>query len=80
METYKPINCDFYDELEALSTLKKNSEIIFRAENGGKSILRGRIADLYTRDHIEYMKLDSGLEIKLDTLIEVDGKKREHYC
>ena len=80
MEEYKPISCDYYDELEALATMKKKVEIVFRAENGGKSILLGRITDLYTRDKIEYMKLDSGLEIRLDTLIEVDGKKRALFA
>jgi Rho-binding antiterminator len=80
MEEYKPISCDYYDELEALAIMKKKVEIIFVAENGGKSIVLGRITELYTRDHVEYMKLDSGLEIRLDSLIEVDGKKRAHFA
>jgi len=79
MDDYKPVNCDFYDELEALATLKKESEIVFRADNEAKSVIRGRILDLYTRDRVEYMKLNNGLEIRLDKIIEIDGKKREDY-
>ena len=79
MDDYKPVNCDFYDELEALATLKKESEIVFRADNEAKSVIRGRILDLYTRDRVEYMKLNNGLEIRLDRIIEIDGKKRKDY-
>ena len=79
MEEYKPVNCDFYDELEALATLKKKSDIIFTADNGGKSVIQGRITDLYTRDHVEYMKLDNGLEIRLDSIIQIAGKKPEDF-
>jgi Rho-binding antiterminator len=80
MEEYKPVNCDFYDELEALATLKKKSDIIFMADNGGKSIIHGRISDLYTRDHVEYMCLDNGLEIRLDRIIQIAGKMREDFA
>jgi Rho-binding antiterminator len=79
MEDYKPVNCDFYDELEALATLKKDSEIVFRADNEAKSVIHGRIANLYIRDRVEYMKLNNGLEIRLDRIIEIDGKKRKDY-
>ena len=79
MEEYKPVNCDFYDELEALATLKKKADIVFIADNGGKSVIQGRITDLYTRDHVEYMKLDNGLEIRLDEVIEIDGKRQKNY-
>ena len=80
MEEYIPINCNFYDELEALATMKKTCQIIFRHENGGISTIRGVIFDLYTRNKIEYLTLDSGLEIRLDKLMEVDGKIPGNYC
>jgi Rho-binding antiterminator len=80
MENYTPVNCDFYDELEALATLKKDCEIKFKGDNDGISSIKGKIADLYTHEHIEYMKTDTGLEIRLDKLVEVDGKRPEQYC
>ena len=78
-ENYKPVSCDFYDELEALATLKKNCDIIFM-NNGGKSQIQAKIADLYTREKVEYLKTDSGLEIRLDNLVQVDGKIASNYC
>jgi Rho-binding antiterminator len=78
-QDYKPISCDFYDELEALATRKKTCDIVF-FNNGGRSEVRGEIADLYTREKVEYMKTSAGLEIRLDQLIEVDGKIASNYC
>jgi Rho-binding antiterminator len=78
-ENYKPVSCDFYDELEALATMKKSCDIIF-INNESRSKIRASIADLYTRDKVEYMKTSSGLEIRLDKLVEVDGKIASNYC
>jgi Rho-binding antiterminator len=78
-EEYKPVNCDFYDELEALATKHKSVEMIFN-NNGAKSVIKATISDLYTREKVEYLKTNSGLEIRLDKLVEVDGKQASAYC
>jgi Rho-binding antiterminator len=80
MPDYIPINCDFYDELEALATLKKPAEIVFITENGGKLTVKAVITDLFIRDKVEFMSLDNGLEIRLDKLLSVDGKEPNTYC
>jgi Rho-binding antiterminator len=80
MESYIPINCDFYDELEALATLKKPAEIVFITENEGKLTVKGVITDLFIRDKVEFMSLDNGLEIRLDKLLSVNGKEPNTYC
>jgi hypothetical protein len=71
----KNIDDNFRDELELLAALRRVCEIIFRAANGSRSVIRDRIADLYSREGIEYLKTGSGLEIELTKLIEVDGKR-----
>jgi Rho-binding antiterminator len=76
---YIPVNCNFYDELEALATLSKPCELIFQTE-GAKTSIKGIIKDLYVREGIEYLKMDSGLEIRLDALVQVDGKIPANYC
>lgn len=80
MDEYIPVNCNFYDELEALATMKKHCQIIFRHQNGAISTIRGVIFDLYTLNKMEYLVMDSGLKIRLDKLIEVDGKDPGNYC
>ena len=77
--SYTPVNCNFYDELEALATLGKRCEIIFLNEEG-RVTLTGIIKDLYTRDGVEYLRMDSGLVIRLDKLVQVDGKIPSNYC
>jgi Rho-binding antiterminator len=75
MEKYIPISCSYYDELEALATLRKECEIVFTDENGKQTSIRGIIKTFFIRDKTEYMQLESGVEIRLDFLISVDGKK-----
>ena len=79
MEKYIPINCDFYDELEAIATIGKRVKIVFLDESA-KVIVQGVIRDLFTRESVEYMKLDSGLVIRLDKLVEIDGKLPPNVC
>ena len=79
MEKYESISCDFYDELEAFSILKKEVEIFFEDESGLTTSAIGKIKDLYSRDKVEYLLLDSGKEIRLDLLVRVDNKILSEY-
>jgi Rho-binding antiterminator len=79
MEKYNPINCDFYDELEALATIGKRVSIVF-LDGSAKVAVQGVIRDLFTMESIEYMKLDSGLVIRLDKLVGIDGKLPPNVC
>ena len=76
---YNRVSCDFYDELEALATRKKLCEIIF-INNGSTAVIQARIANLYAKEKSEYLVTDSGLEIRLDRLVKVDGKVASNYC
>jgi Rho-binding antiterminator len=79
MENYIPINCNFYDELEAIATIGKKVGLVYQ-ENGARIETRGVITDLYTTESVEYMKLDTGLVIRLDKLVEIDGKLPPNVC
>ncbi|RYY23421.1 MAG: hypothetical protein EOO04_14325 [Chitinophagaceae bacterium] len=79
MEKYVPINCDYYDELEALATTGKQVRVVYQ-ENGEQSEAHGIIKDLYTKESVEYMKLDNGFTLRLDKLVEVDGKLAPNVC
>lgn len=75
MEDYQPISCDFHDELEALAVRRRKCEITYRDISGNPVTVEDCIEDIYARDKEEFLKLKSGLEIRLDRLIEVDGKR-----
>lgn len=79
-QTYQPINCNYYDELEAMATLRKLVKIEYYNETGDTLEQEGQIVDFQIKDRIEYMILKSGNEIRLDYLIAVDGKPLPKAC
>jgi Rho-binding antiterminator len=79
MEKYIPINCDFYDELEALATLGRRVRVVY-LDNSATVEVQGVIRDLYTKDSVEYMLLDNGVNFRLDKLVQIDGKIPPNVC
>jgi hypothetical protein len=77
---YKSVSRSFYDELEAMAVLHKALDIAFWNENGIKTILHDCIKDIYTCDGIEHLETGKGAKIRLDKLIEVDGKRPCNQC
>ena len=71
---YQSVSCTYYDELEALATLKRSCPIIYRSDTGAEVSCEGRIVDFFSVDKAEFLKLDDGTTIRLDHLIAVDGK------
>jgi len=69
---YKPIDCNYYDRLEAWATTKTVSSIIYQDEAGEQKLLSAKIVDVYTQEKVEYLKTDSGKVIRLDALISVN--------
>lgn len=69
---YQPINCSFYDLLEQAATLGTICTIIYKTEESEVK-LEGRINDLYVRQKVEYLKLASRIEIRLDSLVSLNG-------
>ena len=72
-KAYRPIDCGFHDELLARASLKGPVEIVYIDANGDESRRFETIDDVYTKDSAEYMRLESGTEIRLDQLVRVDG-------
>jgi Rho-binding antiterminator len=70
---YHPIDCGLHDRLEALATLRRRVRIEYRAEPDAVESIDDRIADIVTRDGAEYLRTETGLEIRLDALVRVDG-------
>jgi len=77
---YQPIDCNFYDILEANAVLKKEVEIIYLVEGEIEETIQSVIKDLYIKEKAEYMKLVNEQEIRLDRLISVDGQKLNGVC
>jgi len=70
----------FYQELEMLALLHRPCEIIYRSENGARTVIRDRIAGLTVLEGRECLKTAAGLVIGLDKLEEVDGIRPPAAC
>lgn len=78
--SYVPISCSFYDELEALATLRRPATIKYAEEDTVTKTVEGKIKDFFIREGAEYLLLNTGLEIRLDYIISVNGKIMGNYC
>ena len=72
-EPYQPISCEFHDVLESLATKARRAPVVYLGDDGTPHEVSAVIADLFGRDGIEYMTLDSGESIRLDRIVMVDG-------
>jgi Rho-binding antiterminator len=72
-EQYRPISCDNHDELEAAAVRRKDVELEFD-QQGVRQRERGKIADIYTANGAEYIKLEKAsgaIEIRLDEIVRM---------
>ena len=72
MKPYLPIDCNFYDILEATAVKRKTVPIII-IENNIQKTIESKIIDLYAKDSIEYMVMENDKTIRLDQIVSVDG-------
>jgi Rho-binding antiterminator len=74
---YTPIDCSMYDVLEALATLRRPAEIVYRDDDDAMVTTRDVIADVYSRENAEYVRLAI---VRLDRLVTVDGEPVRPAC
>ena len=77
---YVPINCSYYDELEILAMHKQACTIEYFDDEQTTKSADGVIADVFSKEKQEFLKLDSGEVIRLDRLISVNGKPLPGQC
>jgi len=77
---YTPINCSYYDQLEAWAVKRDWVNVTYLNDAGEFQIVRGVIKDLVTRNHQEFMLLSDGTSLRLDRLIEINGKPLPKAC
>lgn len=77
---YQPIDCNQYDQLILLAMRKQAVEIVYRVREQKICSIRSVIRDVYTQDKAEFILTESGLPIRLDQLIAVDGIQMGKSC
>lgn len=71
---YKPVSGDFRSELEALAAAKKYIGIRYYTDINELLKTTSMIKEIYPQDGFEFVRLNSGEEIRLDRIVEADGK------
>jgi Rho-binding antiterminator len=74
MQSYTPIDCNFYDKLEAFATRKRFIRIQYFTLIHEFQTVDAIIKDFYIKNGYEYMQLNNGVEIRLDLLISADNQ------
>jgi Rho-binding antiterminator len=72
-EPYRPISCDYHDELEAAAMHKDRVELEFELEGVPQREL-GTVDDVYTAGGAEFVRFQAGdgpVEIRLDHIISM---------
>jgi len=72
--TYLPIDCHFYDELEAAAVKKVNSTITYLDEENLEQKKEGFIVDFIHINKAEYLVLKDGFQLRLDRIIKLNDK------
>lgn len=71
MNGYTPIDCDYYDRLEAWATKRTKLLLVYLADEGKEQSLSDTIIDLFVKEHVEYLRTASGKTIRLDGLVSI---------
>lgn len=72
-ERYEPISCFYHDLLEAVAIKKREVELEFEAQ-GVRQRERGLIADVFSSNGAEYVRLDANTgsrQIRLDQIVSL---------
>lgn len=73
---YIPISCDFHDQLEDHSVRKVRTRIRYTDEQNEPQETIGHIVDIWTEKEGEFLKLTSGLILRLDQIQSINDDRQ----
>lgn len=79
-EKYIPIDCSFYDRIEAAIVLRKVVHLVYADIQGRKVIADTLLKDTRTELGEEFLILPSGEQIRMDRIISLDGVPVPKAC
>ena len=69
---YRPVDCDFTDEIEFLVVNKLPVNITFFDPNGIQLNESGLITDIFAQNSEDFLKLENGRVIRLDRILTLE--------
>ncbi len=80
MKPYIPVSCQLYDTLESLAVQHHKVVLLCLDPAGRPQQREGQILQIFSRLGAEFLVLDDGTEIRLDQILQVNGKRPSLYC
>ena len=77
---YVPIDCGFYDELAAAATQRRRVALQYFNDLRQLCLGSGIIDTFFMRDKVEFLRLKTGEEIRLDFIIRLDDTLAPAYA
>ena len=70
---YEAIACSLHDRIEETAVRRRVVDIVFRTAAGGQDRVHDRIETWFSRGGAEFLTTASGLIIRLDQIVSIDG-------
>jgi len=70
-DPYRSVACGFYDRLEALALRGQPVELVWTDADGEQHRAMTRVADLFSDDRGEWLRLDDARAVRLDRIVSV---------
>ncbi|AZZ37559.1 hypothetical protein CIK05_12390 [Bdellovibrio sp. qaytius] len=70
-KTYESVACDFTDELEFAVIKKLQVELKYWNSKNLLHSIRGRIIDIFTQNHEEFLQMSNLTKVRLDRIASV---------
>ena len=77
---YKPISCDYVDYIEILAMRRTAVNIIYLDQGKEQLLDDDRIVTWETKSKEEFLITKSGLRIRLDFIVSINGQKPGDQC
>ena len=79
-EKYIPIDCNFYDRIEAAIVQRKTVQLEYRNAEGHNALAETKLQDTQTRAWWLIVILPSGERIRMDHILSLDGAPVPKSC
>jgi Rho-binding antiterminator len=70
---YEPIACSLHDRIEDAAVRSRVVDIVYRNADGTRHGVSDRIVDWFSREGAEFLTTASGLVLRLDQILSIDG-------
>ena len=79
-EKYIPIDCNFYDRIEAAIVQRRIVRLEYRDAEGQATSAETKLQDTQTKAGEEFLLLPSGEQIRMDRILSLDGVPVPKSC